>query len=118
MAAQGDAEAQSSLGSMYAKGEGVTQDDAEAVRWYRLAAQQEHVTAQVMPGRHYATGGGDAPDRVTAHMWLSLAVAAEAVAKRRDGYAEEPEAIAAEMTPEEIAEAQHRAREGRPTPEP
>ena len=51
-------------------------------------------------------------------MWLSLAVAAEAVAERRDGYAEELEAIAAEMTPEEIAEAQHRAREWTPTPEP
>ena len=35
--AQGDVEAQFNLGLRYANGEGVPQDDAEAVRWYRLA---------------------------------------------------------------------------------
>ena len=34
----GDAEAQLDLGGMYGNGNGVSQDDAEAVRWYRLAA--------------------------------------------------------------------------------
>ena len=38
----GDAEAQNNLGVMYANGEGVPQDDAEAVRWYGLAAEQGH----------------------------------------------------------------------------
>ena len=38
-AEQGDAEAQFSLGRMYDEGEGVAEDDAEAVRWYRLAAE-------------------------------------------------------------------------------
>ena len=37
-AEQGDASAQFNLGVRYADGEGVPQDDAEAVRWYRLAA--------------------------------------------------------------------------------
>ena len=37
---QGDADAQYNLGLMYANGEGVPEDDAEAVRWYRLAADQ------------------------------------------------------------------------------
>ena len=40
LAEQGDAKAQSDLGFMYAKGQGVPQDDAEAVRWYRKAAEQ------------------------------------------------------------------------------
>ena len=31
---------------MYADGEGVPLDDAEAVRWYHLAAEQGHATAQ------------------------------------------------------------------------
>ena len=35
-AEQGDAEAQYSLAVMYDNGEGVLEDDAEAVRWYRL----------------------------------------------------------------------------------
>ena len=32
--------AQYNLGVHYANGEGVLQDDAEAVRWYRLAAER------------------------------------------------------------------------------
>ena len=39
-AEQGDAEAQFSLGVMYDFGEGVPQNDTEAVRWYRMAAEQ------------------------------------------------------------------------------
>ena len=38
----GDAPAQNDLGVMYADGRGVPQDDAEAVRWYRLAAAQRN----------------------------------------------------------------------------
>ena len=41
-AEQGDAPAQFALGVMYAEGRGVPQDDAEAVRWYGLAAEQGH----------------------------------------------------------------------------
>ncbi len=40
MAAKGDAAAQFHLGLMYAKGQGVTQDYAQAVNWYRKAAEQ------------------------------------------------------------------------------
>ena len=36
-AEQGDAEAQYNRGLIYAIGEGVPQDDAETVHWYRLA---------------------------------------------------------------------------------
>ena len=39
-AEQGDAETQYNLGLAYARGQGVPQDDQEAVRWYRLAADQ------------------------------------------------------------------------------
>ena len=40
--AQGDAEEQFLLGARYDNGMGVPQDDAEAVRWYGLAAEQGH----------------------------------------------------------------------------
>ena len=40
LAEQGDAAAQTNLGNMYAIGRGVTLDAAEAVRWYRKAAEQ------------------------------------------------------------------------------
>ena len=37
-AAQGDAGAQNTIGSMYSKGDGVIQNYAEALKWYKLAA--------------------------------------------------------------------------------
>ena len=44
-AKQGDADAQYNLGVLYADGRGVRQDHAEAVRWYRKAAEQGLVYA-------------------------------------------------------------------------
>ena len=46
LAEHGLAEAQHNLGVMYSKGQGVPQDDAEAVKWYRLAAEQGYARAQ------------------------------------------------------------------------
>ena len=42
-AEQGDAMAQNNLGECYASGNGVPQDDEEAITWFRKAAEQEHV---------------------------------------------------------------------------
>ena len=91
---------------MYATGRGVPQDDAEAVRLYRLAAEQGEASAQLILGLMYATGRGVPQDYVTAHMWLNLATATghENARKAR-------ETVAASMTREQIAEAQARARE-------
>ena len=58
LAEQGDAEAQHNLGVMYDKGQGVPQDDKEAVKWYRLAAEQEHADAQYNLGLMYDKGIG------------------------------------------------------------
>ena len=46
LAEQGDAIAQYNLGSMYATGDGVPEDRAEAARWFRLAAEQGLADAQ------------------------------------------------------------------------
>src|SRR5256885_17240338 len=46
-AGQGHGAAQNSLGWMYANGRGVDQDDQEAVRWYRKAAEQGYAQAQL-----------------------------------------------------------------------
>ena len=56
LAAQGNADAQFILGSMYADGDGVPRDDAAAVKWYREAADQGHADAQVNLGRMYSVG--------------------------------------------------------------
>ena len=69
----GDAGARSSLGWMYATGEGVPQDDAEAVRWYRLAAEQGYAGAQYNLGFMYATGQAVPEDDAEAARWYRLA---------------------------------------------
>jgi len=69
----GDADAQYNLGFMYANGQGVPLDDAEAVRWYRLAADQGHAPAQANLGKMYAIGAGVQQDDAVAAQWLQLA---------------------------------------------
>ena len=95
---------------MYDHGQGVPQDYAEAVKWYRLAADQGYAVAQYNLGFMYADGQGVPQDYVQSHMWFNLAAAqsdANAVQNR--------DIIAAKMTPDQIAEAQRLAREWKPT---
>ena len=47
LAEQGDATAQYNLGLLYANGQGMPQDDAQAGKWYAKAALQGHAKAQV-----------------------------------------------------------------------
>ena len=56
LAERGDANAQSNLGVMYDKGQGVPQDDKTAVKWYTLAAEQGNALAQYNLGVMYANG--------------------------------------------------------------
>ena len=106
LAAQGNADAQFNLGSMYGGGRGVTQDYIEAVRWYKLAAAQGHVAAMYYLGMMYGRGLGVPQDYLRAHLWSNLAAAKghEKAAKNRD-------IAAGKMTPQQIAEAQKMARE-------
>ena len=114
---QGYASAQVHLGFMYRNGDGVPEDDAEAVRWYRLAADQGYARAQGNLGFMYRNGDGVPEDYVQAHMWFNLA-AAHSSGGGRDRLEENRDIVAAKMTAEQIAEAQRRAREWTPTPEP
>ena len=72
-AASGDPEAQDNLGRMYAYGRDVPQDDAEAVKWFRRAADQGHVSAQFNLGVMYADGRGVPQDDAEAVRWFRLA---------------------------------------------
>ena len=57
-AEQGELAAQFNVGLYYDVGKGVTQDDAETVRWYKLAAAQGNSIAQHNLGAMYANGKG------------------------------------------------------------
>ncbi len=109
LARQGDAGAQFNLGIMYANGRGVPQNDAEAVKWYRLAADQGDAGAQSNLGIMYANGRGVPQNYVLAYMWSNLASAGGNAygGKNRDE-------VAAKMTPAQIAEAQRLAAEWKP----
>ncbi|WP_051908363.1 tetratricopeptide repeat protein [Candidatus Odyssella acanthamoebae] len=72
-AEQGHAEAQFNLGVMYEDGQGVTQDDAEAVKWYRKAADQGDADAQNNLGVCYYNGRGVPQDDTEAVKWVRLA---------------------------------------------
>ncbi len=73
LAEQGDAGAQVGLGVMYSNGWGVSQDDAEAVKWYRLAAEQGDAMAQFSLGFMYDDGRGVPRDSAEAVTWYRLA---------------------------------------------
>jgi hypothetical protein len=57
----------------YAKGKGVAQGHAEAVRWIRKSAEQGNSTAQGYLGECYHLGRGVAPDVREADRWLRKA---------------------------------------------
>ena len=65
--------AQYNLGIMYYNGQGVPQDYAEAVKWYRLAADQGDAYAQYNLGVMYDNGEGVPQDYKEAVKWYRLA---------------------------------------------
>ena len=73
LAEQGLAEAQFNLGLMYANGDGVPEDDAAAVTWYRKAAEQGDAEAQYNLGVKYAKGEGVPEDDAEAVKWYRKA---------------------------------------------
>ena len=90
---------------MYDSGRGLPEDDAEAVSWYRKAAEQGSASAQFNLSNMYARGEGIPEDRVQAYAWLSIAAAQGFdIARIRKRI------VAENMTPAEIAEAQKLSR--------
>jgi TPR repeat protein len=87
----------------------VAQDDTEAAKWFRLAADQGYAKAQNNLGALYARGQGVPRDYIQAYMWFALSAAQgnPPAAKNRD-------AAAALMTAAQIAEAKTLVREWKP----
>ncbi len=72
-ASHGDADAQFSLGLYYGSAVGDALDFAEAARWYRKAADQEHALAQFNLGVMFARGQGVLHDDDAAAAWMRKA---------------------------------------------
>jgi TPR repeat protein len=65
--------AESNLGRMYANGQGVAKDDAQAAVWYRKAADQGDAYAERNLGGMYANGRGIPQDDTQAAVWYRKA---------------------------------------------
>jgi TPR repeat protein len=65
----GDAKAQCDLGVFYYKGDGVTQDYKEAVKWLTKSAEQGNLIASYILGHCYYFGKGVAKDEKEAKKW-------------------------------------------------
>jgi TPR repeat protein len=74
-AAQGNAEAQDSLGVCYTQGQGVEIDHKTAVQWWRRAAEQGYPVAQCNLGNAFYEGRGVAQSHDEAVKWFRLAAA-------------------------------------------
>ena len=73
IAAQGNAEAQKNLGSIYRQGRGVPVDFFKAIEWYKKAAKQGNATAQYTLGQMYFEAQGVPQDFAKAAKWYRKA---------------------------------------------
>jgi len=72
-AEQGDVVAQSNLGLLYQKGQGVPRNYDQAAKWYLRAAEQGNDMAQNGLGTFYENGHGVLQDLVQAEKWYRKA---------------------------------------------
>jgi len=98
---------------MYFAGRAEMQNDTEAAKWFRLAADQGNASAQYFLGTMYADGRGVPKNYVNAYTWLNLAAAqgdtvvGDVAAKFRD-------LVEQSMTPVQLSESKKFAREWKP----
>lgn len=73
LADKGDMMAMSILGERYDAGEGVKENNQEAIRWYTKAAERGHIKSQYNLALMYDKGEGVAKDKRLALIWYRFA---------------------------------------------
>lgn len=111
---QGNAEAQVNLAGMYRLGRGVPQSDAEGLKWLLKSAAQRNPGAFINLGHVYRNGNGVPVDLVQAYMWYRLASDAATHPSARQAADQQLANLASKITPQQIAEAERRARDWKP----
>ena len=71
-ASEGNADAQCLLADLYAAGDGLAKDLAEAAKLYRMAAEQGHDMAQLKLACCYRDGSGVPRNRSSAYIWFNI----------------------------------------------
>lgn len=120
-AQQGDVQASSLLARLYAGGRGVAQDNREAARWARVAANGDCrsdspycALAQSLLAALYFNGDGVPQDYELAYVWANLAGAAMPEGEERQTIVSLRDAVAAQLSPQQLEHAQRLAREWHP----
>ncbi|MBC8287587.1 MAG: sel1 repeat family protein [Nitrospinae bacterium] len=72
LAEHGHAAAQYNIGVMHEWGNGVPQDNSQALKWYKRSAERFHKDAQNNLGALYSKGEGTEPDFVEALKWFII----------------------------------------------
>ena len=72
-AESGDVRAQVELGTAYATGDGVVEDDVEAIKWFRKAAEKREAAGEYSLGEMYLSGRGVYADLAEAVKWMRRA---------------------------------------------
>jgi len=70
LAERGDATAQYFIGTLYAEGKGVQQNDVTAFAWFQRSANKGHAVAQYNVGASYAAGVGVKKSETDAAKWF------------------------------------------------
>ncbi len=112
-AQNGDPRAQNRLGQWYLKGEGVPRNDHEAIKWFRMAANQKFSKSQYNLGKMYYEGQGVPRDYVLAYLWFNLG-SLNTTGEDNTATIKHLKKLEEIMTPEQIYEAQRLSREWKP----
>jgi TPR repeat protein len=95
---------------MYEIGRGVSLDYAEALKWYRRAAEQGWAPAHANLGLAYLGGVGVPANLIEGDKWLRIAVQLSS-GDEQARYDDLREALEKKMSTEDVVEAWQRARE-------
>ena len=108
LAEKGSAKAQSSLGTLYYTGSGVTRDFDRARELFIAAAQQNVPQAQMFLSLMYRLGDGVSQSYLLSYMWCDIAISAG-----HEGASYVIQEIAEHLNDEEVLEAQRLSSEWR-----
>ena len=112
----GYAPAELALGTMTMMGRGLVKDEKAAAEWFRKAAEHDLPEAQVQYAGDLLSGVATPdgkPDRIEAMKWLMLGAERMPDPLGRTIAMKTRDSLAAQLTPEEHDEADHRAVEWR-----
>ena len=114
---RGHQSAQYNLGVLYSIGLGVDQDDAEASKWFRQAADRGLPAAQMRLGTAYLEGKGVPEDLKEAYFWFTLAATHFSLGEQHEQAVAARESTGAGLTRAQITEVLERAMSWKPLPQ-